>query len=444
MKKDLLTGNPSKVLISFTIPIFLSTVFQQLYTIADSLIAGKFAGEDALAAIGASYPVTMIFMAVSIGSNTGCSVIISQLFGGSRIKDMKTAVSTALITLFALSAVITVAALAFSPQIMTFMNTPKNIFGDADLYFKIYIGGFTFLSLYNIATGVFTALGDSKTPLYFLIISSVVNVILDYVFVAEFEWGVAGAAWATFISQGAACITAVAVIIIKLKKIPSERFEFFSFPMLRNLTRVSSQTILQQSFISVGNMLVQGIVNGYGSSVIAGYAAAIKLITFCVTSLHTVANAMAAFTAQNVGANQYDRVKKGYRVSIVIVFVLAAVFTVSYVVFGEFFVNMFLESTESTKALETGRNFLLIVSLAFCIVSLKVVSDAVTRGAGAIRLFAISTFADLIIRVALSYALAPMLGVNAVAVAWTIGWLIGMVLAVCFYKFGNWKNHKLV
>ena len=443
MKRDLLTGNPSKVLISFTIPIFLSTVFQQLYTIADSLIAGKFAGEDALAAIGASYPVTMIFMAVSIGSNTGCSVIISQLFGGSRIKDMKTAVSTALITLFALSAVITVAALAFSPQIMTFMNTPKNIFYDADLYFKIYIGGFTFLSLYNIATGVFTALGDSKTPLYFLIISSVVNVILDYVFVAEFEWGVAGAAWATFISQGAACITAVAVIIIKLKKIPSERFEFFSFPMLRNLTRVSSQTILQQSFISVGNMLVQGIVNGYGSSVIAGYAAAIKLITFCVTSLHTVANAMAAFTAQNVGANQYDRVKKGYRVSIVIVFVLAAVFTVSYVVFGEFFVNMFLESTESTKALETGRNFLLIVSLAFCIVSLKVVSDAVTRGAGAIRLFAISTFADLIIRVALSYALAPMLGVNAVAVAWTIGWLIGMVLAVCFYKFGNWKNHKL-
>ena len=443
MKKDLLTGNPSKVLLSFAIPIFLSTVFQQLYTIADSLIAGKFAGEDALAAIGASYPVTMIFMAVSIGSNTGCSVVISQLFGGSRIKDMKTAVSTALITLFALSAVITVAALAFSPQIMTFMNTPKNIFGDADLYFKIYIGGFTFLSLYNIATGVFTALGDSKTPLYFLIISSVVNVILDYVFVAEFEWGVAGAAWATFISQGAACITAVAVIIIKLKKIPSERFEFFSFPMLRNLTRVSSQTILQQSFISVGNMLVQGIVNGYGSSVIAGYAAAIKLITFCVTSLHTVANAMAAFTAQNVGANQYDRVKKGYRVSIVIVFVLAAVFTVSYVVFGEFFVNMFLESTESTKALETGRNFLLIVSLAFCIVSLKVVSDAVTRGAGAIRLFAISTFADLIIRVALSYALAPMLGVNAVAVAWTIGWLIGMVLAVCFYKFGNWKNHKL-
>ena len=236
MKKDLLTGNPSKVLISFTIPIFLSTVFQQLYTIADSLIAGKFAGEDALAAIGASYPVTMIFMAVSIGSNTGCSVIISQLFGGSRIKDMKTAVSTALITLFALSAVITVAALAFSPQIMTFMNTPKNIFGDADLYFKIYIGGFTFLSLYNIANGVFTALGDSKTPLYFLIISSFVNVILDYVFVAEFEWGVAGAAWATFISQGAACITAVAVIIIKLKKIPSERFEFFSFPMLRNFS----------------------------------------------------------------------------------------------------------------------------------------------------------------------------------------------------------------
>ncbi len=188
MKKDLITGKPSKVLLGFAIPIFLSTVFQQLYTIADSVIAGKFAGEDALAAIGASYPVTMIFMAVSIGSNTGCSVIISQLFGASRLKDMKTAVSTALIALAALSVVLTAVALVFSPQIMTLMQTPDNIFADADAYFKIYIGGFTFLSLYNIANGVFTALGDSKTPLWFLILSSVANVILDYIFVAIFRW----------------------------------------------------------------------------------------------------------------------------------------------------------------------------------------------------------------------------------------------------------------
>lgn len=443
MKRDLLTGRPGKVLLSFAIPIFLSTVFQQLYTIADSVIAGKFAGEDALAAIGASYPVTMVFMTVSIGANAGCSVVISQLFGASRIKDMKTAISTALITLFALSAALTAVALVFSPQIMNLMHTPKNIFYDADLYFKIYIGGFTFLALYNIANGVFTALGDSKTPLYFLILSSVANVALDYVFVAMLGWGVAGAAWATFISQGVACVLAVAVIIIRLKKIPSERFEPFSFPMLRNLTRVSSQTILQQSFVSVGNVLVQGVVNGYGSSVIAGFAAAIKLITFSVTALQTVGNAMAAFTAQNVGANQYDRIKKGYRASIVIIASLAAVFAVSFVAFGDFFVNMFLESAESTKALKTGRNFLLIVSPVFCIVSLKFVSDGVTRGAGAIKLFAISTLADLIIRVGLSYLLAPMLGVTGVAVAWSVGWIIGTVLAVCFYKFGNWKNHKL-
>ncbi len=443
MKKDLINGKPSKVLLSFAIPIFFSTVFQQLYTIADSVIAGKFAGEDALAAIGASYPVTMIFMAVSIGSNTGCSVVISQLFGASRLKDMKTAISTAIITLFALSAVLTAAALIFSPQIMTLMQTPKNIFDDADIYFKIYIGGFTFMSLYNIANGVFTALGDSKTPLWFLIFSSLANVALDYIFVAELEWGVAGAAWATFISQGIACILSVAFVVIKINKIPSEKAQYFSFPMLRSLARVSSQTILQQSFVSVGNMLVQGIVNGYGSSVIAGFAAAMKLNTFAVTSLQTVANAMAAFTAQNVGANKYDRIKKGYRAAIAIIMSVAAVFVVSYVAFGDFFINMFLETDVSAKVLETGRNFLLIVSPTLLIVSVKFVSDAVTRGAGAIRLFAISTFADLIIRVGLSYALASIIGINAVAVSWSVGWIIGTVLAFCFYKFGNWKNKKL-
>lgn len=443
MTKNLTEGKVSKVLIAFALPILFSTVFQQLYTIADSVIAGKFAGEEALAAIGASYPVTMIFMAVSLGSNTGCSVIISQLFGAGRMRDMKTAVSTALLTLAGLSAVLTLFALIFSPQIMSLMNTPENIFDDANTYFRIYIGGFIFLSLYNISNGVFTALGDSKTPLWFLIFSSVGNVILDLVFVAVLGWGVAGAAWATFITQGIACVLSVICVIARISSIQSERFKLFSGKMLLSLAKVSSQTILQQSFVSVGNMLVQGLVNGYGSAVIAGYSAATKLNTFSVTSLTTVANAMAAFTAQNVGAKNYERVNKGYRAAVGIILSVAVIFAAAYSFFGEFFVRMFLENDSSSDALKTGVEFLTIVSPFYLAVSIKLVSDSVTRGAGALKLFAISTFADLIIRVGVSYALAPAMEITGIALSWPIGWSIGAIMAYMFYRFGNWRDRQL-
>lgn len=214
MNKDLTAGKPQSVLWRFSIPMFVSVIFQQLYNIADSVIAGKFAGEDALAAVGASYPITMIFMAIAVGSNIGCSVLISQYFGAKWYKEMKTAVSTTLLASLTLSAVLTAVGLAGSRGLMIMINTPDNIFADGDLYLRIYIGGFVFLFLYNVATGIFTSLGDSKTPLYFLIGSSIGNIFLDMLFVAVFHWGVAGVAWATFLAQGIACVLA----LITLKK----------------------------------------------------------------------------------------------------------------------------------------------------------------------------------------------------------------------------------
>ena len=209
MNKDLTVGDPQSVLWKFSIPMFVSVIFQQMYNIADSVIAGKFAGEDALAAVGASYPITMIFMAIAVGSNIGCSVVISQYFGAKWYDKMKTAVSTTLIASLALSLVLTVAGLLGSRGLMVMINTPDNIFADGDLYLRIYIGGFVFLFLYNVATGIFTSLGDSKTPLYFLIGSSIGNILLDTLFVAVFHWGVAGVAWATFLAQGVACVLAL-------------------------------------------------------------------------------------------------------------------------------------------------------------------------------------------------------------------------------------------
>lgn len=222
MNKDLTTGKPAGVLLRFTLPMLLSVAFQQLYNIADSVIAGKFAGEDALAAVGASYPVTMIFMAVAFGMNIGISVVISQLFGAKDFKEMKTAAYTGFISVAVLGVVLTVVGTVLCEPILRMLGTPENIMEDTTLYLAIYIWGLLFLFIYNISSGVFTSLGDSKTPLWFLIASSVGNIVLDAVFVIIFHWGVGGVAWATFLAQGVASACAFWAVLRRLKSIETK------------------------------------------------------------------------------------------------------------------------------------------------------------------------------------------------------------------------------
>lgn len=440
MTKDLTTGKPSSVLWRFTVPMFASVVFQQLYNIADSVIAGKFAGEDALAAVGASYPITMIFMAIAMGCNIGCSVVIAQLFGAKDYGKMKTAVTTTLLSALFLSALLTVGGIWGAGGMMRLLNTPENILKDGGLYLKIYIGGFVFLFLYNVATGIFTALGDSRTPLYFLIGSSLGNIFLDILFVKSFGWGVAGVAWATFLAQGVACILALITIWRKLAAIEiSERAEWFSLRMLGKISRVAIPSILQQSFISVGNLLVQGLINSFGSSVIAGYSAAIKLNTFCITSLSTIGNSMSNFTAQNMGAGRTERVKKGFRSGLVMSMAVAALFFCSFFFFGEGLLLLFMDG-DSTKALETGREFLRIAAPFYFVVAVKLLADGVLRGASAMTAFMISTFADLILRVALSFIFAAFMGTTGIWCSWPVGWIIGTIVSYMFYRTGRWNS----
>lgn len=231
MVTDLTTGKPGRVLLNFTIPMFISVIFQQMYSLADSIIAGKFAGENALAAVGASYPITMIFMAIALGCNVGCSVVISQLFGAKRFTQMKTAISTTIISSLGVSLVLTAFGLLFCNPLMRLIHTPANIFEDSALYLRIYVAGLVFVFLYNVATGVFTSLGDSKSPLYFLIGSSVGNIVLDYIFVRFLKMGVAGVAWATFIAQGLACILALFTLLKRYRAIESKQI-LIDFPGL--------------------------------------------------------------------------------------------------------------------------------------------------------------------------------------------------------------------
>lgn len=441
MIKDLTEGNPQKVLWRFTIPMFISVIFQQLYNIADSVIAGKFAGEDALAAVGASYPITMIFMAIAVGSNVGCAVVISQLFGAKEYGKMKTAVYTTLLSSFVLAVVLTVGGLLRTQSLMRMIRTPDNIFSDGALYLRIYVGGLIFLFLYNVATGIFTALGDSKTPLYFLIGSSLGNIALDTWFVAGFHWGVAGVAWATFIAQGIACILALLTLVRRLRQVGTkEAFALFSWSMLKKISLIAVPSILQQSFVSVGNIFIQSLVNSFGSSVIAGYSAAIKLNTFSVTCFTTLGNGVSSFSAQNLGAGKVDRARKGLQAGVKMGLLTAVPFFIAFFIFGQNMIQLFMSGDASAVAMNTGISFLKIVAPFYFVISVKLVIDGMLRGAGAMVSFMAATFADLILRVILSYILASYFEVTGIWMSWPIGWSIATLMSVLFYLRGKWAE----
>lgn len=435
LNRDLTVGNPQTVLWKFCLPMFGSIIFQQLYNIADSLVAGKFIGENALAAVGNSYNVTLIFIAFAFGCNIGCSVIVSQLFGAKDYSRMKTAVYTTLISSAVLCAVLMLLGFLFCDPLLAQMKTQPEIMADSALYMDIYILGLPFLFFYNIATGIFSALGDSKTPFYFLAASSTSNIVVDILFVKCFHMGIAGVAWATFLCQGVSCILS---IILILKRIETdarahEKAELFSPALLKKLAVIAIPSILQQSFISVGNIFIQSVINSFGISVTAGYSAAVKLNNLVITSFTTLGNGVSNFTAQNIGAGIPDRVKSGLRAGLKLVWCISIPIVLLYICFGEYLLLLFMDSS-SAEALLTGKQFLWILSPFYFVVSAKLVTDGVLRGAGAMKAFMAATFTDLILRVVLAFAFSSLFGSIGIWCAWPIGWTIATGMSVYFYK----------
>lgn len=446
MITDLTQGKPSSLIWRFTLPMLISIAFQQMYNICDSIIAGNFVGttpldgELALAAVGASYPVTMLFLQIANGINGGCAVVISQLFGAKEFVRLKTAVSTSLIATLTLAVLLTIAGFVFCNPIMTALNTQADIYDDSVLYLKIYMGGLVFLFLYNVCTGIFTALGDSKTPLYFLIASSVANIILDLIMVIPLDMGVAGVAWATFIAQGASAILAAATLFVRLKKIKTEHHSpLFSFHMLKTISRIAIPTVCQQSFVSVGNLFIQSLVNDMGAAVIAGYSSAIKLNTFAVNAMACVSNGISSYTAQNIGAGKYRRIPEGFRAGFVFTAICVVPFLICYLFFGDVMIGLFF-SEPSEEALKIGTSFIRAASPFYIVLGVKLLADGVLKGAGAMRSFMAATFSDLLLRVILSYILVPKIGFDGFLWAWPIGWSLAAVMSFVFYFRGNWKD----
>ncbi len=444
MNKDLTIGKPYKTLWLFCFPLFGSIIFQQLYNLADSFVAGKFISNDALAAVGNSYEITLIFIAFAFGCNIGCSVVVARLFGAKNYTDLKTAVYTTLIACSVLCAVLMTLGLTLAEPLLTLINTPPELIEASATYLKIYVLSLPFVFFYNVATGIFSALGDSKTPFVFLACSSVANIGVDILFVTLFGMGVEGVAWATFICQGVSCILAVVVVFLRIKKIATpEKPKIFSLRIFKQIVIIAVPSILQQSFVSVGNIVIQGVINSFGAGVMAGYSAAIKLHNMIVTSFVTLANGVSNFTSQNIGAEKLERVRPGFRAGLTLVWMISVPVVLIYMLLGKYLVGFFLLDPTG-EALEVGRIFLFIVAPCYLIISVKVIADGVLRGAGKMWQFTLTTFADLAIRVGLAFVLPKTsLGLTGLWLAWPIGWAITTPISLIFYlasKFGKGKK----
>lgn len=434
MNKDLTVGDPQRILWRYSLPLFGSVIFQQLYNIADSLVVGKFVGENALAAVGNSYEITLIYLAFAVGCNIGCSVIISQLFGAKKIWELKTAVSTALIASGVLCFALMIFGFFCTPALLKVIHTPTGIFADSLLYLKIYTAGLLFLFYYNIATGIFSALGDSKTPFYLLAVSSVSNVIVDYLFVTALGMGVDGVAWATFLCQGASCVLSLVILLKRIGKMPIEqRMVWFSYDILIKISRIAVPSILQQSFISIGNILIQSVINGFGPAVIAGYSAAIKLNNLVITSFTTLGNGMSSYISQNLGARKMDRISPGYRAGLKMVYIMSVPIIILYLTASKPLMLLFMDEGTGA-AVQTGMQILRIIVPFYVVVATKLITDGVLRGAQAMRQFMTATFTDLILRVVLAFVFSRFFGSLGIWCAWPIGWSIATCMSVYFYR----------
>ena len=432
MNKDLTVGKPQTVLWQFCLPLLGSILFQQLYNIADSLVAGKFIGENALAAVGNAYEITLIFIAFAFGCNIGCSVVVSRHFGARRYSDLRTAVSTTFISVGVLCAVLIGAGLLLLTPMLRLINTPESLMDDCRLYLIIYLLGLPFLFYYNVATGIFSAMGDSRTPFIFLAISSTANILVDILFVSAFRMGVAGVAWATFLCQGVSCVLAMLYVQRRLRTLPEDGpHKRFSLAALSSIVHIAVPSTLQQSFVSVGNIIIQAVINSYGPSVIAGYAAAIKLNNLVITSFTQLGNGMSNYTSQNLGAGRTERIREGFTAGLRMVFTLCVPVIALYFLFPRGPIGLFMEEA-SAEAMKTGVDFLRIVSPFYLVVSIKLIADGVLRGAGRMREFMIDTFTDLILRVGLCIVFSSLFGVIGIWCAWPVGWAIGTALSALF------------
>ena len=404
MVKNLTEGKPLNLLFFFALPMVAGNLFQQLYNMVDTAVVGKFVGEDAVAAVGSSFPIVFLSVAVASGLSMGCNVVVSQLFGARRIHEMKTTISTAIISLSVLGLIIMALGTVFAGPLLQLLGTDPDIMDDSRLYLRIYFGGAVFLFLYNTLNGIYNAQGDSKTPLIFLMISSLTNIVLDLLFVIQFNMGVAGVAWATLIAQGMCAIASLVVMFQRMKKLPCEperanmKIPLFHMTAVKRIAQIGLPSMLQQSLVSLSMMMMQGLVNSFG--------------------------------------------KEGLKACLFMVVVFSLVITVIIFLFGSQLLSLFLDPGDTSGAMGYGLAYMRTVSVFYILMGVLFVPNGMLRGAGDMGAFTLSSMANLFSRVAIAYALVYLTPFGANAIWWSIpaGWAVGAAVSLLRVKSGKWMR----
>ncbi|HLN20165.1 MAG TPA: MATE family efflux transporter [Bacteroidales bacterium] len=441
--KDLTTGEEGKLILEFAAPMLLGTIFQQLFSVVDSIVVGNFIGKEALAAVGASFPVIFVMVSMIIGLVMGTTVVISQYFGAGDIAKVKRAIDTMYIYSTVAGVISTIAGLIIAEPLLRFLDLPADIMPQAVQYLKIYLSGMLIFFGYNGTSAVLRGLGDSKTPLYFLIIATMANIILVLLFVAVFKWGIAGAAYATLVANAIAFGLAIywlnrthKIVRFAIKGLHFDR-EIF-----RQSIKIGLPTGIQQTLVAIGGLALLGIVNQFGTDVIAGYSVASRLDSMALIPAMSFSQALSTFVGQNIGANKKERIRTGLFSTLKMSVIVSILITLIIVFFGHLLMSLF---TKDPAVIKAGDQYLTIVSTFYVLFTMMFIYNGLLRGAGDTLLPMFFSLLSLwIIRIPLAWILSERFGASGIWWSIPAGWLIGLMLSYFYYKTGRWKNKSVV
>ncbi len=441
--KDLTQGKEGKQILNFAIPMLLGNLFQQLYNVVDTIIVGNFLGKEALAAVGASFPIIFTLIALIVGVASGGTIVIAQYFGAKDYSSVKRAIDTLYIFLFFTAIALTVIGILLAEEIFKLIQLPEDILPQATTYLTIYLSGLIAFFGFNGTSAILRGLGDSKTPLYFLIISTFFNIVFDLLFIVVFGWGVAGAAIATILSQGGAFLTAVIYLNRYHKIIDFKLSEFrFDKEIFRHSLRIGLPTGFQHTFVSLGMLALMAIVNTFGTNVIAAYSVAVRIDGLAVLPAMNFAAALATFVGQNLGAQQYERVKTGFRTTLLMSSTISVTVTLLVILFKRQMMSLF---TDDPEVIRIGSEYLVIVSAFYLIFTAMFKVNGVLRGAGdtIIPMF-ITVISLWIIRLPLAYFFSSKIGETGIWWSAPASWIFGLLLAYIYYLTGKWRKKVVV
>lgn len=439
---DFTKGNVTKQIILFSIPMLLGNVFQQLYSMVDAMIVGRFVGGNALAAVGSTGPALNFLLAIIFGLSTGASVAISQYYGATQYEKLKRTVSTSLLFLVVLVILVSVFGYIFAPAFLRILNTPIDIMKDATAYLRIMMMGLILMLYYNLFTAYLRALGDAKNPLYFLIAASLLNVVLDIILVRNFNLGVEGAAYATIISQALAAV--LCFIYIK-KNVPMLDMNFknlvFDSKLFIVILKYSIPAAIQLSVVSLASLTIQRLVNSFGPNTIAGFTAATKIDSFATMPVSSISMAISTFVAQNMGANQMVRAKKGFRSAMVLSLGYALLVSIAAVIFGRLLIGIFV-GEGMNEILNVGVEYLSVMAIFYFLFAIFFSFNGFFRGSGDAVIVMILTITSLTIRSVCAHVLVYQFGFGPISIAWSIpiGWAFCSILCFIYYRLNLWRG----